>query len=194
MSTALELLLGAKGENSVASLIGKWRVYISKQVDALAQGGLILPDYGWAKRASSDQAGVTAPTSIDLNVVGVTRGISYANSRWTLQPSTTYLLRAFGYFQNFSDATGGFMDVKFTDDANNPLQVGQADSPQGRFRPNTSTAAHSTAAGLEMIYKTPADPNSPLCIVKLRIVQGSGSADVPQNGFMMTVEEIPGGV
>jgi len=39
MATAIELLRAAGGENSMFSRIGRWRLYVSKQLDTLIGGG-----------------------------------------------------------------------------------------------------------------------------------------------------------
>jgi hypothetical protein len=194
MATAIEMLIAAGGERSLFGRIGRWRQFISKQVDAFVAGGSSLPDFAWSKRASSDQVGVGLNTTIDFNGVGSFRGITKLNNDWILNEGKRYRLSVVGRMANFSDATGGNIKLQFVDGANVVLSDLTLDSPDAFFRPNTSTVATSTAAGLEMIYTVPTNATANQRSVRVRCTGATGTADVPSNGMTFVIEEIPGGV
>lgn len=194
MATAIEMLTGAGGERSLLGRIGRWRIFISKQIDSLIINGSSAPDFAWSKRGGSDQAGVTTGTNIDFNVVGSFRGITKLNNDWILNAGKRYRLSVVGRMQNFSDSTGGNIRLQFVDGANNVLSDLTADSPDAFFRPNTNTSAISTAAGMEMIYTVPANATATQRSVRVRCTGSTGTADVPSGGMTWVIEEIPGGV
>lgn len=192
MATAIELLVGSRSEKGLWSHFGRWAIFISKKIDQLSQGGSAVPDYGWVKRGGSTLVGLTNGSFLEFNSVGPTRGISFANNRWTLNTSKTYRISLFGTFEGFSNAND-LLEVKFTDDTGAPLQTPTADAPTAQWRPVTSTSQSSSGHGIEMIYQTPA-AFSGLCIVRARIVTLTGSVNMPQNALTWIVEEILGGV
>ena len=188
---ARELLQAARGELGVGALL-RWAQSVSGSIDAIGNSGASSPAYGQVK-AVTPQNGVTTTTTLLLSNAGIIRGnLSYVggSGSWVLQEGKTYVLRAGGWFQNFSDATGGSLRVSFVDDNNARLISGGIDTPVTHHAPGTSTGGISVASSLEFIYTAGSTLASR--IVKLRTVGGSGTADMIADSWWSTVTELPG--
>jgi hypothetical protein len=185
------LFQAARGELGAGAL-SRWAQAISEQSVAASNSGALAPAYGQAK-AVTPQNGVTSTTILLLSNPGIIRGnLSYvaATGTWVLQAGKTYLLRAAGWFQNFSDATGGVLQVSWVDENNARLQSGSIDCPKTSHTPATFTGSPSNSAALDFIYTAGDTLESRL--VKLRTTGGTGTADMVADSWWATVTELPG--
>jgi len=182
-----DLLRAAGGEVALSSAVGRWMLSVS---NALASGAG-TPDYGFSKRSGTAQTLVGVNTSLQIDLPGAIRGISHqSEGNWILNTGKLYLLRAIGYFDTFSDATGGSLTLKWVDDDNNPLISGGIDSPAAIFAPGTNTNAWSTAAALEMLYAVPTGAVAGR-VARVRCTAATGTASLPAGSWSTMVMEIP---
>lgn len=148
------------------------------------------PDYAYAK--NSAQAGITTNTNITLDNNGVSRGITRPGGSQTvfqLTPGKTYLLEVGGYFDTFSNTTGGVITLDWVDENNTRLNSGNVDAASGQFYPTTNTNPQSSGGMPPLLYTAGAGA---LARVKLRCTGATGTAALSSAQLAVTITEIPG--
>ena len=185
MATAIELLTGAKGERSIWGLIGKWRLYISKQVDALvASGGGTGGTKTYANaEMSSGGAGQTLGPATDVKFNTSNGDIPYAPATglFTLAANKRYKLTGHFALSSYSGETIN-LGIEWVTSANTVVRDGH-----GAFLTSGgNTNSLNVQPTAEVIIETTAATQ-----VKLRVTSAGGTATaLPGVGTYATVEEL----
>lgn len=188
-SRSKDLLEAAAGERSLPSAVGRWMRAVAEELGLAVAG--TSPQYAYGKGINA-QNNVGVNSNIEFDGVGLVNGIPRSPGNpdaWLLTAGKVYVLRAGGYFDTFSDATGGNLRVQWVDDNNNALQSDTVDCPNAVFAPTTNTGAQSSAALVEIIYRAPA--TSAGQVVKVRVTAATGTASKPQSVWWASLVEIP---
>lgn len=195
MASAIEYLKAAKAQLQLSSPVGRWAENVSRVMDSLVNGGAQQPQFLFAKQITA-QPGAGAGTNLVLDGEGLSRDIAYnpATGTATLTPGKTYLLRAHGGADTFSNGTGGSIQVQFVDDSNAVIQSSGVDCPKANLVPDTGTGNVASAPSVEMTYSVPVNATPTQRSVKLRITSANGTCNLPSNSWTLIVQEIAGGV
>lgn len=189
MGKIFDLLKSSAGSaGSLRNAIGKWRQAVSEALDASAS-----PQYAFGLGVSA-QGAVGVNTDLEFEGVGLVNGIPRTVGNpdaWALTPGNVYMLRGIGFFDTFSDAATGVLNVEWVDSANNPLIAGAIAGPNAKFTPATGTDARSTSGALEFLYLCPVTPA--LTEVKLRVTSATGTANKPAEAWSVSIVQIPNG-
>ena len=168
----------------------QWCLNVSNSLSGSGSGA-VYPQYAYAK-SSAAQAGVTADTTLELETDGLTNGISRdpgTGDSWVLTAGKVYALSFGGFFDTFSDATGGQLSITWVDDNNVALVSGSAQCPAMIFSPGTNTTARCTASSLTFVYQPPAVDIQR--VVKIRCTAATGTANKPNSSWWASIIEIP---
>mgnify|MGYP001594673714 CR=1 FL=1 len=178
MGKLLDLAKALAGEKSLHGLFGRWIQAVSSALDA--QGGATPLEY--------IQVGYTAPQTIAANTdllpddTIIVSGITYSppSGLFRLTGGKKYHLLAHGRFTDFSDDTGGVLNVAWLDnDSSGVLGV------VGVFEPHTSTVDACDHPVVEAVIAPTEDVN-----VKLRCRSATGSAIINAGGFSASIVEL----
>lgn len=195
----LQRLIAASGEIQLSSALGKWAEHTSTTVDSIVEifgggaGEVVAPaQFIQVIRLGSPQLVTGGGTPIVLNhivaqqEIGAAQiGYSAGNGVFTLFPGRTYVMRAHGRFQNFSDATAGNLDVAWVNaDTGFDLVSGtRSFHVPTTFIGDQNLSEHPVC---ELIYRATAEAHR----VQLRCQAGDGSADLLPGQFTALITEL----
>jgi hypothetical protein len=179
------LLMAAGGEKGRGAL-WRWMLAVSEAIGVSSSP----PEYAYGK--SSAQAGITTNINLTIDNNGLMRGITRpggSQTVWQLTPGKTYALWMGGYFDTFSNPTGGDLVIDWVDENNTRLNSGNIDACSMLFFPTTNTNPQSSGSPPPLVYTAGAGA---LAQVKLRCTGATGTAAMSSAQVAVAIVEIPG--